>query len=423
MYSANSQPQELRRSSRLAAAAAAREEAAERLRLEQAKAPQTANKAKRKSKSSQPRAKSKPEDGQLEVRIKLEPDLEGTIKLEPEEDESIRPEVKTATKPRKAKLKSERLRLEPDSDTDMEDTAEEASPKRRRTIKEQKVVARNVKSPLPAAKRTRKPTTPKVSMATKKQMGDLKEILTQTVFNPKDPCQVLPTELWHQILSLLPLCNVAPLPMVSKMWLYSTRSFPAWKAICERAKLGEPKLKYRSYMALACSRSHFICDKCYSHTTGRPRSSMIPLPVANKDDNETVWMLCRDCRLEYYGRYPEQLPQIYRARITRTSALSMYHMMDCDLRGLFFQEAPNPHSDYATPMRLYRRDEIINRALTTHGGWVGVYSFPRKVLRRRKAACNRREAGFKKIIVRRPKVVEGQKLQHPVLTKKAGRLR
>jgi hypothetical protein len=135
---------------------------------------------------------------------------------------------------------------------------------------------------------------------------------------------------------------------------------------------------------------------------------MIPLPVPNKDDNETVWMLCRDCRLEYYGRYPEQLPKISRARITQTSALNTFHMIDGDLRGLSFQESPNPYSDYATPMRRYLRYEIINRALTTHGGWVGVYSFSRKVLKRRKAACNRREAGFKKIIVRKPKVVKEQ---------------
>ncbi|KAI8347524.1 hypothetical protein B0O80DRAFT_465327 [Mortierella sp. GBAus27b] len=322
----------------------------------------------------------------------------------------------------------------------MEDTPEEPSPKRR-TTKKQKMITRSVspdvkeesldcdkldtdttetESPLPATKRTRKVKTPKEPKETKEPVTDLEsstdleEIPTPTVINPTDPCQVLPTELWHQILTLFPLSSVAPLSMVSKTWLYNVRSYPAWRIICEKAKLGEPKQKYRSYMALACSQSYFLCDKCYSYSRGRPRGSMIPLPIANKDDNETVWMLCLDCRLEYYSQYPEPLPEIEFARITKTRVHSHYHMTEQDLLGFGFREKINPHYACAAPMRLYRRKEIIERAMELHGGLIGIRSFSKGVLKKRREACKKREAGFKmRTVVRKPKVIEGQEGEQP----------
>ena len=118
--------------------------------------------------------------------------------------------------------------------------------------------------------------------------------------NPSDPCQVLPSQLWHQVLSLLPLSVVARLSMVSKTWLDGTRAYPAWESICEALHL---KLKSRSHMAMVCERSSFICDKCHSFSNGNIHASKIPLPVADEDDHDFVWMLCYTCRLDYYGRH------------------------------------------------------------------------------------------------------------------------
>ncbi|KAF9362256.1 hypothetical protein BGX34_006521 [Mortierella sp. NVP85] len=243
------------------------------------------------------------------------------------------------------------------------------------------------------------------------------------VINPSDPCQVLPTELWHQILSLLPLSKVAGLSMVSKTWLDGTRTYPAWKSICEALNLGEPKLKYRSYMAMVCVRSFFICDKCHSSSNGRGRASEIPLPVANKDDHDFVWMLCHACRLEYYGRYPENVREAQvehdwqMKRITKTSAQATYHLNDEDLYGLYFHERRNPHYRNAYPMKLYDRDEVQERALQVHAGWVGVDAFTNGIAKKRSAAFKAREDGFKTRVLKKPQkdkdvqqqqLVEGQ---------------
>jgi len=243
------------------------------------------------------------------------------------------------------------------------------------------------------------------------------------VINPSDPCQVLPTELWHQILSLLPLSKVAGLSMVSKTWLDGTRTYPVWKSICEALKLGEPKLKYRSYMAMVCVRSFFICDKCHSSSNGRGNASEIPLPVADKDDDDFVWMLCHACRLEYYDRYPENVREAkvqhdwQMKRITKTNAQGIYHLSDEDMYGLYFQERRNPHYRNAYPMKLYDRYEVQERALQVHAGWVGVDAFTNGIAKKRSAAFKARQAGLKTKVLKKPQkekdvqqqqLVEGQ---------------
>jgi hypothetical protein len=81
-------------------------------------------------------------------------------------------------------------------------------------------------------------------------------------------------------------------------------------------------------------------------------------------------------------------------------------MSERDIKGLSFYEMINPHYDSAAPMKLYRRKEIMRRALKIHGGWVGVRSYFNKILKRRILACKNREEGFKmRTAVRKPKVV------------------
>ncbi|CAO3566957.1 unnamed protein product [Mortierella alpina] len=100
--------------------------------------------------------------------------------------------------------------------------------------------------------------------------------------DPSDPCSMLPTEIWHKVLSHLPLSQVAKTSWVSKTWLDGARKWPVWQQICEKCKLGTPKIKYKTFMAIVCANSYFICDKCHSHSTGSGsfvRRSEIPLKV------------------------------------------------------------------------------------------------------------------------------------------------
>ncbi|KAF9570581.1 hypothetical protein EC968_001656 [Mortierella alpina] len=99
--------------------------------------------------------------------------------------------------------------------------------------------------------------------------------------NPTDPCERLPTELWHQVLAQLPLSQAATTSLVSKTWLDGALAWPKWRHLCEDLKLGSPKRKFRTYMSIVCLHSFFICDLCFSYSTGFRKSygSQIPLPV------------------------------------------------------------------------------------------------------------------------------------------------
>ncbi|KAI1302172.1 hypothetical protein EDD11_005637, partial [Mortierella claussenii] len=219
--------------------------------------------------------------------------------------------------------------------------------------------------------------------------------------NWSDPCLLFPTEVWHQILSHLPLSQVAKIAGMSKAWLDGSRSFPLWRTICERHKLGQPKIKYRSHMALVCSRSFWICDQCHSYTTGRGNASEIPLPVHRQDDYEVIWNLCHHCRLVYYRRFHEPLREIeddyeWQAnKITKTDACCTYHLSDDDLCGIYFEERCNPHYRSGYPMRLYNKYAIQKRALRVHAGWVGIDAFTDSICRKRRAAFKMREQNFK----------------------------
>ncbi|KAF9952515.1 hypothetical protein BGZ72_006155 [Mortierella alpina] len=99
--------------------------------------------------------------------------------------------------------------------------------------------------------------------------------------NPTDPCERLPTEVWHHVLAQLPLSQAATTSRVSKTWLDGALSWPKWRHICEDLSLGTPKRKFKTYMSIVCLHSYFICDLCFSYSTGFRKSygSQIPLPV------------------------------------------------------------------------------------------------------------------------------------------------
>ncbi|KAF9205807.1 hypothetical protein BGZ49_003483 [Haplosporangium sp. Z 27] len=223
---------------------------------------------------------------------------------------------------------------------------------------------------------------------------------TPQLVNRTDPCTVFPIEVWHQILRLLPLSAVAKISTVSKSWLDGSHSFPAWKIVCEsNRELGQPAYKYRSFLALACSKSVFLCDKCYSFSHGKGSPSDIPLPIPNKDDDNSIWNLCLACRLDYYQRYPEPLHDDFNndwqySKITKTDSCSRYYLSETDLIGLYYQERPNPHYRRAFPMKLYDRQEVQKLALRLHGGWIGISAANNGVIRQRNAMCKLRDKTF-----------------------------
>ena len=131
--------------------------------------------------------------------------------------------------------------------------------------------------------------------------------------DPQDPVAGLrqivervPPEIWHLIFSFMPTSHVPAVSLVSRGMLDICRTWPRWRFICLVNNLGEPKRKYRSYMALVCSEAPYICDMGDSRSTGTGhfRSSELPLAILNREDGQ-LWRLCIGCRWAYYDRYPE----------------------------------------------------------------------------------------------------------------------
>ncbi|KAF9560149.1 hypothetical protein EC968_006340 [Mortierella alpina] len=266
--------------------------------------------------------------------------------------------VKEPTAPKAAKAKKHNTPPEP------------AAPRQRKRKQDQVDTAADDAPAAEPAKRPRK--AKRADTAALKQENDVEmtSAAPSRPCNRTDPCELLPTEVWHQVLSLLPLSQVATSSLVSKTWLDGARAWPVWKHICETSKLGKPKRKYKTYMSLVCAQSYFICDKCHSFSNGIKNfsASEIPLPVdvivkkaekpateqapgqaknkdVNKDENKDQgkdkavekdqdkdqasadkgessadpaadeqapgdiverWNLCHDCRASYYLEYPEE---------------------------------------------------------------------------------------------------------------------
>ncbi|KAG0275663.1 hypothetical protein BGZ95_008513 [Linnemannia exigua] len=78
-----------------------------------------------------------------------------------------------------------------------------------------------------------------------------KSTLPVVSVEPKDPCVALPIEIWHYILSKLPLSAIAKIAVVSKTWLDGTSPHPFWRKACNKGALGEPDFYTYSDHALA----------------------------------------------------------------------------------------------------------------------------------------------------------------------------
>jgi len=246
--------------------------------------------------------------------------------------------------------------------------------------------------PVKGAKRPRRNTKQDAVSEVKKH---------QEVPKGTNPCAWLPTEVWHVVLSYLPLSQVAVISLVNTTWLDGCRSYPVWRIICEKNKVGPPKSKYKSYMALACKYSYFICDRCHSLTMKGQTKSEVTLPMKDKDDNGVTWLLCLKCRLEHHRRHPVKLKNKKDAKgranvIARTRASYEYQLTTSDLDRLPCTVRPNPHYRNGPPMRLYSEIQVEKLALRIHGGPCGLTAAASDVLKKKRDSFKRRDVHFNK---------------------------
>ncbi|KAF8927789.1 hypothetical protein BGZ52_004115 [Haplosporangium bisporale] len=244
--------------------------------------------------------------------------------------------------------------------------------------------------------------------------------------NPHDPCSAFPTELWHTVLDFLPLSVIATTAVVSNTWLTAARTYHGWMTAAEKGKMGSPKIKYKSWMALVCAHSYFVCDRCLDYSIGKGRASRVPLPVEvenNKDPVKSVWHLCWTCRNIYYTLHPEPLrkpcnpdePDTFdeSKRITKGRSLSQYALKDEDLASLPCLECRNPHVRSAAPMLLYDEVEVQETALDVHAGWVGVTAAAGDRLKKKREAFKKRQEDNRVRVSTKPKKVKPPKEPKP----------
>ncbi|KAG0287212.1 hypothetical protein BGZ97_007162 [Linnemannia gamsii] len=338
------------------------------------------------------------------------------VKVETATDTAVRAGAETVAKAvGKGKAKAKRTKTEDD-----DSTAPTASTgRKKRKIDPENYVADDggadgsgaaSSTQLGPASKKQRTTTGKKRGAAKAPVEPPKPI----IINKSDPYSVLPTELWQEVMLYLSLSQIAKTSTVSKGWLEGTRSLQVWRDVCSKAALGKPMKKYPTHMGLVCAQSYWICEQCLTMNNGK--GSDIPMPVEIAELANERLMLCRYCRCQYYRKHPEETKlrknvtnhygeYVYEhdVRITKTQACDSYHLRDEDLWSLDCLEKRNPHYRNAAPMRLYLEEEVQERSLEIHGGWIGIKAVRRGVAKTRREAAKTRAQGLQTRVVLNPK--------------------
>ncbi|KAF8945972.1 hypothetical protein BGZ47_001625 [Haplosporangium gracile] len=233
------------------------------------------------------------------------------------------------------------------------------------------------------------------------------------IINKSDPYSVLPTELWQEVMSYLSLSQIANASTVSKVWLEGTRSLQIWRNVCTKVGLGNPKKKYPTHMSMVCSQSYWICEQCLTMNNGK--GSDIPLPIEIAELANERQMLCRSCRYQYYKKHPEETKlrknvtnhcgeyiSEHNVRVTKTEARTLFCLRDEDLESLNCLVKRNPHYRNAPPMRLYLEQDVQERSLEIHGGWIGIQAVGQEVAKTRREAAKKRAQGLQMCMVLTP---------------------
>ncbi|KAG0049285.1 hypothetical protein BGZ83_005895 [Gryganskiella cystojenkinii] len=280
---------------------------------------------------------------------------------EAEEQEDVKPKKKRVCRSTKKDIKLE-------SDVDDQSREQVIEPQKKK-IRRSSAKKKNAKVNNQAAETTNHDATADATDAT----------VVAAMFDTRSSAEKVPFEIWLRIFDYMEApSQVSRLSMVSKNLLDFCRSWPKWKTICEVSGIGVPKRKYKTHLALVCSESYYICDKCYSRSTGtgRCRLSEIPCPVIRTDDHLKTWRLCNQCRIEYYVDHPEtsRLDAIDEsAEISESSIAYNLKLNYYDLGSLSRRCVGRRNLNFHNPDQFYyNKRDATALAMEMFGGWVGV---------------------------------------------------
>ena len=94
------------------------------------------------------------------------------------------------------------------------------------------------------------------------------------------------------------------------------------------------------------------------------------------DDQGHWWRLCRQCRIEYYQKYPET--EAVLSKIDAQDEISEYNIFrELKLKhhdlNTFGSRRADFSSTFCTPeYMMFNKREVTAHAMAVHGGWVGV---------------------------------------------------
>ncbi|KAF9120610.1 hypothetical protein BGW39_011239 [Mortierella sp. 14UC] len=237
-----------------------------------------------------------------------------------------------------------------------------------------------------------------------KQQSPTTPFTPSIIVNPiksSDPPVVLPVEIWHMILSFLPISTIARSSVVSKSWLEGSRSHPIWRRACETGGLGGPNEVYKSWMALACAHSFWICELCLSISKGESRSSHIPLRASidepdHHDPTLQKWMCCHACRLKYdvvkcegyeFGRiFPE---------LNHDSWDCFDGILSINYAQVYYALTLSELGTHNYSGSFVGHEETETLAVKVHGGSAGVLAAYERLAQKRQVEFERRARAFR----------------------------
>ncbi|KAI7884121.1 uncharacterized protein EV154DRAFT_522362 [Mucor mucedo] len=196
--------------------------------------------------------------------------------------------------------------------------------------------------------------------------------------------ELMPHELWHKVISYLPLSQICRLGKVSRKFRGLVTQHSVWRDICQRAGLLS-RIPHNNtiYETILSRYSKYICELCGMYCA-RKVGSMVSLPVII-ESFDMIISLCRDCRVQFYQSYPEperDLPKrkmiypiscewmkchtlpLYSAMVEYALAEYELKQLSCAYHGSSINVAPL--------VKHYDERDVIVLARKIHGGEIGI---------------------------------------------------
>ncbi|KAF9124817.1 hypothetical protein BGX30_000787 [Mortierella sp. GBA39] len=203
---------------------------------------------------------------------------------------------------------------------------------------------------------------------------------------------VFPPEIICMIINYLPTAALANTSTVNHAWLEHVRELPIWTTMCAYGGYDTTNPPVAHAMTAVCLRSAYICDRCYSVTTGRPRPS--DLPLATAISGGLTLLLCHRCRTNEMGHnfrfrgetiscvythktVSEREQNVTRGLVAINALIYIYAITKSDLVRAGVDAVATEPNLTVIPTELFRRAQVQDVAKLIHGGWNGI-----------EAACN-----------------------------------